>query len=250
MDMALSDLELLRYQRQLIIPQVGEEGQLKLKKAHVFVVGVGGLGSISASYLAAAGIGRITIVDSDRVELGNLNRQLLHWTEDIGKWKTDSASFKLEHINPHCRITGIHERITLQNIEDRLSDCSIMVDATDNIETRRVLNEVSLKTRIPFIYGGAKEFNGMLTTFIPGETPCFECVFPRISPEGKPVGVFGPVPGVVAALQTMEALKLILGVGELMQGKLLHFSLFNMKFREIALEKNPQCRMCGKTEEA
>lgn len=248
--MALSDLELLRYQRQLVIPQVGLEGQRKLKQAHVLIVGIGGLGSISASYLAAAGVGRITIVDSDRVELGNLNRQLLHWTDDVGRWKTDSASVKLKLLNPHCRITSIHERITIHNIELFLSDCCIMLDATDNIITRYVLNEVSLRRKIPFVCGGVSEFSGMLTTFIPGETPCFECVFPKTTVKSKPNGVLGPAPGVVAAMQTMEAIKWILNVGEIMRGKILKFSLFSMIFKEVMIERNPHCQRCGNKEEA
>jgi len=244
--MILSGLELLRYERQLIIPHVGEEGQKKLKNANVLIAGIGGLGSISASYLVAAGIGHITIVDGDKVELGNLNRQILHWTGDVDKWKADSAFFKLREINPYCQITSLHEKIEDDNIMDLLGDCSIIVDATDNIQTRQVLNTASLKKRIPFIYGGVKEFNGMITTFVPGDTPCFECVFPAMVPGEKISGVFGPVPGVVASLQTIEVLKMLLGIGELMKGKLLHFSLSDMKIKVISIEKNPNCVACGK----
>lgn len=244
----LSDSEILRYQRQVMIPYVGQEGQKKLKNAKVFIAGIGGLGSISASYLVAAGIGHITIVDSDKVELGNLNRQIIHWTSDINKWKTDSAFFKLREINPYCHITSIHERIKVDNIMNLLGDCSIIVDATDNIEARHILNMASLRKRIPFIYGGVREFNGMITTFVPGETPCFECVFPMI-PQEKILGIFGPVAGVVASLQTIEVLKIILGIGGLLKGKLLYFNLLNLRFRKISIEKNSDCEACGKLAE-
>ena len=250
MVMFLSDSELLRYQRQLIIPHVGEEGQRKLKNVKVFIAGIGGLGSISASYLAAAGIGHITIVDSDKVELGNLNRQIIHWTADINKWKADSAFFKLREINPYCHITSIHERIKVDNIMNLLGDCSIIVDATDNMQTRQVLNMASLKQRIPFIYGGVKEFNGMITTFVPGETPCFDCIFPTIIQQEEIFGIFGPVAGVVASLQTIEVLKIILGIGELMKGKLLYFNFLNLRFRKVSIEKNSDCEACGKISES
>jgi molybdopterin-synthase adenylyltransferase len=246
----LSDLELLRYQRQVMLPYVGEEGQKKIKNAKVFIAGIGGLGSISASYLVAAGIGHITFVDGDKVELGNLNRQIIHWTSDINKWKADSALVKLKDINPHCHITSIQERIKNDNIMDLLGDCSIIVDATDNIQVRHVLNMASLGKRIPFIYGGVREFGGMITTFVPGETPCFECVFPSMIPQEKIFGIFGPVAGVAASLQTIEVLKIILGIGELMKGKLLHFNLLNMKFRKISIEKNSDCMACGKISES
>jgi len=237
--------ELIRYQRQLIIPDIGEEGQKKLKKSHVIIAGVGGLGSISASYLVAAGVGHITLVDGDRVELTNLNRQILHWTGDVDKWKVDSASLKLREMNPYCRITTVPERITIHNVMDIFGNCSFIVDATDNFQTRQVLNMASLKKKIPFVYGGVNQFSGMITTFIPGETPCFECVFSKMAPSEKSAGILGPVPGVIASMQAMEVLKLILGVGEPLKGKMLHFSLLNMKFRVISIEKNPDCSMCG-----
>ncbi len=245
----LSEEELIRYQRQLIIPDIGEEGQEKLKKSHVIIAGVGGLGSISASYLVAAGVGHITLVDGDRVEPTNLNRQILHWTSDVDKWKVESAFLKLSEMNPYCRITAVHERINIHNIMDILGNCSFIIDATDNFQTRQVLNTASLRKKIPFIYGGVNKFSGMITTFVPGETPCFECVFPTMTPSEKSVGILGPVPGVIASMQAMEVLKLILGIGETLKGKLLQISLFNMKFREISIDRNPDCSMCGKKEE-
>lgn len=242
----LSKDELLRYARQIIIPAVGEEGQEKIKRAKVFIAGIGGLGSISSYYLAAAGIGSLKIADRDNVDTANLNRQIIHWTQDIGSPKTSSAEMKLRSLNPHTHIEAIQQEISAENVIDIVGDCSIIVDATDNIETRNALNIASVKMKIPFIYGGVDGFNGMVTTFIPGETPCFRCIFPYETKKGEIIGVIGPAPCVVAALQAMEALKIILGMKGLLAGRLLYFSGVEMSFREIRIEKNPDCEICSK----
>jgi molybdopterin/thiamine biosynthesis adenylyltransferase len=242
----LSDNELLRYARQIIIPAVGEEGQEKIKRAKVFIAGLGGLGSISSYYLAAAGIGSLKIADRDNVDVANLNRQIIHWTQDIGSPKTSSAETKLRSLNPHIHIEAVQQEIREENIIDIVGDCSIIVDATDNMETRNALNVASVKMKIPFIYGGVDGFNGMVTTFIPGETPCFHCIFPYETKKGEVIGVIGPAPCVVAALQTMEALKIILGIKGLLTGRLLYFSGAEMSFREIRIERNPDCEICSK----
>ncbi len=239
--------ELLRYNRNIIIPEIGEEGQLKLKRAKVFVAGIGGLGSISSFYLAAAGVGYLKIVDRDTVDYSNLNRQIIHWTGDIGARKSDSAFTKLRNLNPLCSIEAVHEEITEQNCADLVGDCDVIVDAMDNMKTRRILNAVSVKKRIPFIYGGVHQLDGMATTFIPGETPCLECVFPRNPMESElpPQGILGPVPGVIAAIQSIETLKLLMNLEGLLAGRLLCFCGYDMTFREFKINRNPRCSVCG-----
>jgi len=237
--------ELTRYARQTLIPSIGEEGQKKIKGSNVFVAGAGGLGSICAFYLAAAGVGRMTIVDSDKVEATNLNRQILYSTIDIGTPKVLSAKKKLEALNPHCLVKPIHAEMGAGNILDLIGDCGIIVDATDNIETRRVLNSASLQRGIPFIYGGVREFDGMITSFVPGRTPCFDCLFPALETPKRTIGVVGPVPGVIGSLQVLEVLKIILGLGGLLAGRLIFFSAVDMSFREIQVMQNPHCPVCG-----
>jgi molybdopterin-synthase adenylyltransferase len=241
----LSQNELLRYHRQLIIPQIGEEGQKRIGEAKVFLAGAGGLGSISAYYLAAAGVGYLRIVDKDVVDLPNLNRQIIHWTSDIGEAKVESARRKLNSLNPECLVDQVREEMRADNIIRLIGDCSIIVDATDNFETRRVLNRASLRKGIPLIYGGVDQFSGMVTTFIPGKTPCFECLFPGAASTGKTIGVIGPLPGLIASLQTLEVLKIILGLGGLLTGRLLFFSGLDMTFKEITIGINPDCAICG-----
>jgi len=240
----LSRDELIRYARQIIIPSIGEEGQEKIKRAKVFIAGLGGLGSISSYYLAAAGVGCLKIADRDSVDVSNLNRQILHATQDVDAPKTSSAEAKLRSLNPYVRIEAIQQEINAVNITDIVSDCSIIVDATDNMETRKALNIASVKMKIPFVYGGVDGFSGMATTFIPGETPCFQCIFPYETKKRSAPGVIGPAPGVVASLQAMEALKLILGMKGLLTGRLLYFSGVEMTFREIRIERNPDCEIC------
>lgn len=241
---SFSEKERARYQRQIIIPGIGETGQKKIKAARIFIAGAGGLGSISSYYLAAAGVGKLIIVDRDTVEMTNLNRQIIHNTTDIGIPKVFSAKKKLEALNPHCAIRPIQAEMNKENIVDLVGDCSIIVDATDNIETRKVLNYASLRKGVPFIYGGVSKFDGMITTFIPGKTPCFECLFPGIETPKGVVGVIGPLPGVVGSLQAMEAIKIVLGMEGLLTGKLLFISAVDMSFREIKVERNPDCGVC------
>jgi molybdopterin-synthase adenylyltransferase len=236
--------ELDRYRRQIIIPDIGESGQKKIKAARIFVAGAGGLGSISSYYLAAAGVGELIIVDRDSVEMTNLNRQIIHSTPDIGTPKVLSAKKKLEALNPHCAIRPIQTEMNKENIVELVGGCSIIIDATDNIETRKVLNYASLQKGLPFIYGGVNKFDGMITTFIPGKTPCFECLFPSIESPKSTIGVIGPLPGVVGSLQAMEAIKIVLEMEGLLAGRLLFISASDMTFREIKVEKNSDCGVC------
>ncbi|MBN2337864.1 MAG: HesA/MoeB/ThiF family protein [Acidobacteria bacterium] len=239
--------ELQRYNRQLIIPDIGEEGQRKLARAKVFVAGVGGLGSISCYYLAAAGIGHLKIVDMDVVDYSNLNRQIIHWTEDVGVPKTESGARKLTNLNPHCGIEAVQEKITHENCAAMVGDCELIVDAMDNMEGRRALNAASVQLGIPYIYGGVHQLDGLISTFIPGQTPCLECVFPDdgSTTRPKPPGILGPAPGVIACLQVIEAVKWIVGIKGLLTGRLLSFCGYDMTFREFRISRNPDCAVCG-----
>jgi molybdopterin/thiamine biosynthesis adenylyltransferase len=247
--MAFTKEELLRYNRQIIIPEVGEEGQRKLKTAKVFVAGIGGLGSISSYYLAAAGIGRLKMIDKDKVDYSNLNRQIIHWTNDIGEWKSVSGSGKLRKLNPNCVIEAVQAEITESNCASLVGDCAVIVDAMDNMRARRILNAASVEKGIPYVYGGVHQLDGMATTFIPGETPCLECVFPDDHTESpqNPPGILGPVPGLIACIQTIEAIKIILDLGGLLAGRLLCFCGYDMTFREFKINKEPACPVCGGT---
>lgn len=243
--MCFSPEEMERYSRQMMIPAIGREGQERLMKARVCIAGAGGLGSVSAYYLAAAGVGRIRIVDRDRVELSNLNRQILHTTGDLGEPKVLSALDKLQRLNPHCRVEAVQADINEGNVFEVIGGCQVVIDALDNIRTRRILNFASMRSRIPLIYGGVEAFSGMASTFISGETPCFECLFSHISEEEKTKGVVGPLPAVIGSIQALEAMKILLGERPSLAGTLLYFSGTNMTFQNITVERNPACSICG-----
>jgi molybdopterin-synthase adenylyltransferase len=247
---SISSEEMIRYNRQLILPEIGPQGQIKLKQARILIAGIGGLGSVLAYYLAAAGIGSIRIADRDHVEAGNLNRQILHGTRDIGKPKTLSALEKLRNLNPYCDIEPIQEIISDDTILDMVEGCMVILDGMDNLKARKILNRASIQKNIPYIYGGVNAFTGMVTTFIPGQTPCLECLFPRDTEQSNPVGIVGPVPGVIASIQSLEAIKIILGIGGLLTNELLYFNGMDMTFRKIEMEKNPDCPVCGRGNEA
>jgi molybdopterin-synthase adenylyltransferase len=245
--MELTQEEKLRYNRQMIIPEIGETGQQKIKKAKVFVAGIGGLGSISSYYLTAAGIGYLKIVDKDKVDCSNLNRQIIHWTDNIGDWKSDSGLRKLKSLNPNCSIEAVRAEITEENCLELIGDCSIIVDAMDNMKTRRILNAASIRKGIPYIYGGVHQLDGMASTFIPGETACLGCVFPddRTESAGSPPGILGPVPGIIACIQAIETIKIIAGLDGLLTNRLLCFCGIDMTFREFKISKDPECPVCG-----
>ena len=246
----LNKAETRRYGRQLSIPEIGIQGQRKLAQGSVIIVGLGGLGSISAYYLTAAGVGRLKIVDRDRVALENLNRQILHSTSDIGRPKVDSAVEKLYELNPGCRIEPILESIDATNAASLANDCDLIIDATDNLATRHVLNRASLEKQIPFIFGAIDGWNGMASTFIPGRTGCFACIFPQQqAPQKKaPTSALGPTAGMIAIVQTLEALKILLGLEPKLANRMLDFRGLDLRFRTIDIEKNPDCSLCKITQ--
>jgi adenylyltransferase/sulfurtransferase len=234
--------ELVRYNRQLLIPNFGEEGQKKLKGSQVVIAGVGGLGCASATYLTAAGVGHITIIDYDVVELSNLNRQVLYWDEDIGQKKVVVAQKKLSKLNPTVNITPIHAEIAEQNVSHLIDGAQVVVDGLDTLDARLVLNSACVQQKIPYIYGGVSRLRGMITTIIPGETPCLACFNPE-GPRGR--GVLGVTPAVIANLQAMETMKLIIGQSPSLAGKLLVFNGDDTKFRVYDIEKNEHCPVCS-----
>lgn len=241
----LTENELQRYDRQIMIDGFGEEGQERLKKAKIFVAGAGGLGSPVSIYLAAAGVGRMRIVDDDRVETSNLNRQILHWDGDVGKKKADSARDKLQRLNQNVQVEGISERMTEDNILQLVADCDLIVDAMDNFPTRYLLNKAALAKDIPFLHGAVYGFEGRATTIIPGETPCLRCIYPEAPPPEK-FPVIGVAPAVIGCIQATEAIKYILGLGELLGGRLLVYDGLSLRFFEFELKKDPECPACGR----
>jgi len=242
---SLNEEERTRYTRQMIFPDFGEEGQIKLKKSHILIAGVGGLGSPNATNLAYAGIGKLTLIDCDVVELSNLNRQSLHWERDVNEQKVVSAENKLKQMNSEMEIIAKNVRITSENVTELLNGADLVIDCMDNMETRFVLNECCFKKGIPYIFGGILGLEGQLTTIIPGKTPCLECLYPRGIEGKKPFPVFGATPALVASLQTMEAIKLLTGIGELMTGRMLYMNGETMEFMMINIEKKKDCPVCS-----
>jgi molybdopterin/thiamine biosynthesis adenylyltransferase len=237
--------ELERYDRQIMIRGFGQEGQEKLKRAKVFIAGAGGLGSAVATYLTAAGVGVIRVVDHDRVELSNLNRQVLHRDEDIGKGKAVSATEKLRKLNPEVKIEAVQEMITEANISRLVAGFDLIVDAMDNLPTRYVLNKAALRENIPFFHGAVYGFEGRAMTIIPGKTACLRCVYRGTIPEEK-FPVIGVTPAVIGCIQATEVIKYIVGVGQLLTNRLLIYDGLNMKFTEFRLKRNLNCEHCGK----
>ena len=241
----LTESDLVRYGRQILYPSFGEEGQRKLKQSHVVVAGLGGLGTAASVYLACAGIGHITMVDCDFVELSNLNRQILHWEQDIGEKKPLSAAQKLTGLNPSIEVTPIFERITEDNVRDIIKGAHTVIDGMDNFETRFILNSACVGEGIPFIHAGINGLLGEITTIIPGKTPCFACIFPQSPGEGGAFPVFGVTPALVAILQVTETIKLLAGFGDLLAGKMLYFNGETMEFTIVDLIRRPDCSVCG-----
>ena len=233
-----------RYDRQIMIRGFGEEGQEKLKKAKVVVAGGGGLGSPSSIYLAAAGVGTIRIIDHDKVELSNLNRQVVHWDKDLGRNKGDSAAEKLEQLNWGVKIEAIEETINEANVSQLVTGFDLIVDALDNLPTRYLLNKVALEKNVPFFHGAVRGFEGRVMTIIPGKTSCLRCVYRGVIPEEE-FPVIGVTPAVIGCIQATEVIKYIVGIGQLLTNRLLIYDGLNMKFTELKIKKNPNCEHCG-----
>lgn len=240
----LSGDELERYSRQIAITGFGLEGQQKLKRASVLLVGTGGLGCITASYLVMAGIGRIRIVDSDVVELSNMNRQILLWDEDLGRNKADSSAAKLRRMNPNSKIEAVEESVIKTNIAGLIRDCDMIVDAVDGLAVRHLLNEAALNAGIPFFHGAVHGFEGRAITIIPGETACLSCIYPERVPEIGPQ-VIGVTPAIIGCIQATEVIKYVTGIGQLLKNKLLIYNGLNMKFTELKVTKKSDCAICG-----
>jgi len=247
---ALSQEEILRYSRHLLIPEVGAEGQLKLKRAKVLLVGAGGLGSPVGLYLAAAGVGRIGIVDFDVVDASNLQRQVIHGTSDLGRKKLDSAEETLRDINPHVQVDRFETALTSENALQILRDYDLVVDGTDNFPTRYLVNDACVLLGKPNVYGSIFRFEGQATVFAYPGGPCYRCLYPEPPPPGlvpscAEGGVLGVLPGLVGLIQATETVKLILGVGQPLVGRLLLYDALGMRFRELKIRRDAECPVCG-----
>lgn len=241
----LTKNDLVRYERQILYPDLGEKGQEKLKRSHVVVTGLGGLGCAASLYLTCAGIGHVTLIDCDRVELSNLNRQVLHYDEDIGERKPFSAAEKLVKLNSSIEITPVFRKITTRNARELIKGANLVIDGLDNLKTRLIVNKACVAEGIAFIHGGVYGLFGEVTTILPGRTPCLACIFPEF-PHGKlELPVFGVTPSLIAILQVTEAIKLLAGFGSLLTGKMLYFNGDTMDFTLCDLTKNQNCRVCG-----
>jgi len=250
-DRALDPQRRTRYSRHLLIPEVGEEGQLKLLESRILMIGAGGLGSPASLYLAAAGVGRLGIVDADVVDESNLQRQVVHATGDLGTPKVDSARATIEGLNPDVDVLTFRERLTSENVDRILGQgWDVIVDGADNFPTRYLVNDASVWHGIPVVHGSIYRFEGQVTVFKPSSGPCYRCLFPQppppeLAPSCAEGGVLGVLPGVIGSLQANEALKLALGIGEPLVGRLLLFDALATTFDEMTVRQNPACPVCG-----
>lgn len=250
MSFELSPNEIERYHKHLQLPDVGETGQLKLKAASVLIVGVGGLGSPAAFYLTAAGIGRIGLVDGDRVELSNLQRQILHSVQTLGQAKTTSGSDALLRLNPDIQVEGHALRLTGENADELFQHYDIIMDCTDNFSTRLLINRICVAQGKPMIHGAVYKYEGQVSVFHSPNGPCYQCLYPNQPAKGSipdpaKTGLLSTTPGVIGVLMANEVLKIVLGIGHTLQGRLLLVDLLTMRFQEVKLKKNPKCLVCA-----
>jgi adenylyltransferase/sulfurtransferase len=242
--------EIRRYSRHILLPEVGGKGQKKINGAKVLMIGAGGLGAPVGYYLAAAGVGKIGMVDGDHVELSNLQRQIVHSTEDLGKNKAISAQETLLALNPDIEVNTFQERVASENIFGILEDYEIVVDGSDNFPTRYLINDACVLTRKPLSHGAVFRFHGQAMTIVPGEGPCYRCLFREPPPPGmvascQEAGVLGVLPGLIGLIQATEVLKLILGAGEVLKGRLMIYEALEMEFKNIKVQRDPYCPVCG-----
>ncbi len=246
--MTFSKEQLERYSRQIIIPEIGREGQEKLASGRVLVIGAGGLGSAALFYLAAAGVGTIGIADHDVVELSNLERQILHQTSRLGKAKVESAARTLRDLNPDVRVVPYHLRITPENISELMDGYDLVLDCTDQFKNKLMINDACVLARKPFVHAGVRETAGQIMTWVPGNWPCLRCLIgaSAAGADLTPPGVLGAAVGVISSMQALEAIKFLLGQGNLLTGRMLHFDGLRMTFSETVLpERSPYCSVCG-----
>jgi adenylyltransferase/sulfurtransferase len=246
----LSQAEILRYSRHLLLPEVGPEGQRKLKAARVLLVGAGGLGSPAGLYLAAAGVGTIGLVEFDQVDATNLQRQIVHGTSTVGKSKLESATARIKDLNPHVHVEGFETRLTSENALEIVRDFDMVLDGTDNFPTRYLVNDACVLTGKPNVYGSIFRFEGQASVFHAEAGPCYRCLYqepppPGMVPSCAEGGVFGVLPGIIGSIQALEAIKLAIGQGETLIGRLVLFDALRLKFRELRLRKDPGCPICG-----
>jgi molybdopterin/thiamine biosynthesis adenylyltransferase len=244
-NMTFSSAELERYDRQIRIKGLGKSGQSKLKKARVMVVGAGGLGCPASFYLVAAGIGHVAVVDKETVELSNLNRQILHWSNDIGRPKGVSMTEKLRQLNPEVTVETLQKVVTTHNARQLVKGFTVVVDALDNWRTRFLLNKACVKEKIPFVHAGVYALYGQITTILPGKGPCLQCILPKIPPEEEKFPVLGATVGTLGLLEALETVKIVTGLGEPLIGRMLHFDGETMSFQEIKVERRTSCPVCG-----
>jgi len=244
--MSLTPSELERYERQMLIPGWGLDGQKKLKVAKVAVAGIGGLGCPASIYLTAVGIGKIILIDKEKFELNNLNRQVLGWQNDIGKFKTNAAKEKLEELNSEIEIEAVVAEISKENARNVIGDVDVVVDGQDNWKTRFIINEYCVTNKIPFIHAGVSSLHGQMTTILPGKGPCLRCIFPKEPPEVEKIPVLGATPALLASLQVMETVKLVTKIGKPLVGRILFVNGEEMVFETVTVKRNVECPVCGK----
>jgi len=248
--MKLRDDQIERYSRQILLPAVGGKGQEKLLNAKVLIIGAGGLGSPCALYLASAGIGTLGIVDSDKVELNNLQRQIVHSVNTVGSPKVDSAKDRLNAINPDVKVIPYNIRLTSANILDIIKDYDMVVDGSDNFPTRYLVNDACVFFNKPLSHGGIFRFDGQAITILPHKSACYRCLFsepppPGLVPSCQEAGILGAVAGIIGTIQANEVLKYVLGIGEVLAGKLLVFNALDSFFRQVKVSRDPKCPVCG-----
>ena len=246
----LTESQIERYSRHIILKEVGGQGQQKLLDGKVLIIGAGGLGAPVALYLAAAGVGTIGVADADDVDLSNLQRQVIHFTADIGKPKVESAREKIEAINPDVKVITYKEWVTAANISGIISDYDFIIDGTDNFAAKFLINDACVLANKPYSHGGILQFVGQTITVLPGESPCYRCIFPLPPPKDaiptcSQAGVIGVLPGVIGSIQATEAIKFLLGKGKLLTGRILMYDALNMKFRDVEIKRNSGCPICG-----
>ncbi len=246
----LTPEENIRYNRHILLPEIGKEGQFRLKKAAVLLIGAGGLGSAVAFYLAGAGIGHLGIADPDTVSLSNLQRQILHGTDTLGESKVESATKRLNNLNPDIQIIPYSITINSHNIMELIKSYDIVVDGSDNFPTRYLVNDACILSGKPYVYGAIHRFEGQASLFIPGKSPCYRCIFPEPPEPGEipscsQTGVLGVLPGLVGIIQATETIKWICQIGDSLAGRLIIYDALSMRFRELKIPRNPKCALCG-----